>query len=72
MLYPVKPYPEIKEGDLVRFNPKPTVGTKGHEPKWSSTRHAVVDITGNQYFIPSITVEYRTSTLYLIHEFSNI
>ena len=62
-------YPDIKDGDMVRFKLKPSIGTKGHEPKWSSTRHKVVgDSTDNQYYIPSIAVEYRKSKMWLRHE----
>ena len=44
-------YPDIKDGDMVRFKLKPSIGTKGHAPKWSSTRHKVVgNSTDNQYF----------------------
>ena len=32
----------IKDGDMVRYKLKPSIGTKSHEPKWSSTRHKVV------------------------------
>ena len=54
---------------MVRFKLKPSIGTKGHEPKWSSTRHKVVgNSTDNQYFIPSIAVEYRKSKMWLRHE----
>ena len=35
-------HPELKDGDMVRFKLKPSIGTKGHEPKWSSTRHKTV------------------------------
>ena len=35
-------YPDIKDGDMFRFKLKPSIGTEGHEPKWSSTRHKVV------------------------------
>ena len=62
-------YPEIKDGDMVRFKLKPSIGTKSHQPKWSSTRHKVVgDTTDNQYYIPSIAVEYRKSKMWLRHE----
>ena len=62
-------YEEIKDGSMVRFKLKPSIGTKGHEPKWSSTRHKVVgDSTDNQYYIPSIAVEYRKSKMWLRHE----
>jgi len=62
-------YPDIKDGDMVRFKLKPSIGTKGHETKWSSTRHKVVgDSTNNQYYLPSIAVEYRKSKMWLRHE----
>jgi len=66
-------YPDIKDGDMVRFKLKPSIGTKGHEPKWSSTRHKVVgDSTDNQYFIPSIAVEYRKTKMWLRHEIMKV
>ena len=66
-------YPDIKDGDMVRFKLKPSIGTKGHEPKWSSTRHTVVrDSTDNQYYIPSIAVEYRKSKMWLRHELMKV
>merc|ERR1711966_396870 len=40
-------YPDVKDGDMVRFKLKPSIGTKSHEPKWSSTRHAVVGNSTN-------------------------
>ena len=66
-------YPDIKDGDMVRFKLKPSIGTKSHEPKWSSTRHAVVgNSTNNQYYIPSIAVEYRKSKMWLRHEIMKV
>ena len=44
-------YPDIKPGDMVRVHTKPRIGTKAHEPKWSSTRHKVIRIDGNSYLI---------------------
>ena len=44
-------YPDIKPGDMVRVHIKPKIGTKAHEPKWSSTRHKVSRIDGNAYLI---------------------
>ena len=44
-------YPDIKPGDMVRVHIKPKIGTKAHEPKWSSTRHKVIRIDGNKYLI---------------------
>ena len=50
---------------MVRYKLKPSIGTKGHEPKWSSTRHKVVGKpTNNQYFIPSV----NKSKMWLRHE----
>ena len=64
-----KKYPDIKDGDMVIFKLKPSIGTKSYEAKWSSTRHKVVgDSTDNQYYIPSIAVEYRKSKLWMRHE----
>ena len=36
---------------MVRVHIKPKIGTKAHEPKWSSTRHKVIRIDGNKYLI---------------------
>ena len=44
-------YPELKAGDMVRVHIQPKPGAKGHEPKWSSTRHIVIRIDGNKYLI---------------------
>ena len=58
---------------MVRFKLKPSIGTKGHEPKWSSTRHTVVgNSTDNQYYIPSIAVEYRKSKIWMRHELMKV
>ena len=54
-------YPDIKDGDMVRFKLKPSIGTKSHEPKWSSTRHAV---DGNSYLIDYLPKK----KLFLRHE----
>ena len=35
-------YPIILPNDMVRVHVKPELGTKEHEPKWSSTRHKVI------------------------------
>ena len=35
-------HPGIKDGDMVRYKLKTSIGTKNHEPKWSSTRHRTV------------------------------
>ena len=36
---------------MVRVHIKPKLGAKGHEPKWSSTRHIVIIIDGNKSLI---------------------
>ena len=54
---------------MVRYKLKPSIGTKRHEPKLSSTRHEVVgNPTGYQYIIPSIAVEHRKTKLRMKHE----
>ena len=66
-------YPVIKDGGMVRFKLKPSIGTKGHEPKWSSTRHTVVgNSTDNQYYILSIAVDYRKTKMWLRHEIMKV
>ena len=58
-------HPDIKDGDMVRYKLKPSIGTKSHEPKWSSTRHKVIgNPSNNQYYIPSV----NKSKLWLRHE----
>ena len=57
-------YPEIKDGSMVRFKLKPSIGTKGHEAKWSSTRHKVINIIGNSYLIDYLP----KNKLFLRHE----
>ena len=50
---------------MVRYKFKPSIGTKGHEQKWSSTRHTVIgNPTNNKYFLPDIN-EYK---VWLRHE----
>ena len=49
---------------MVRINIKKNKFKKEHDPNWSSTRHKVVDVRGNSYYIPSI----NKSKLYLRHE----
>ena len=45
-------YEEITKGDMVRVNIKPKSGiTKGHHPKYSSTKHKVISISSNDYLI---------------------
>ena len=61
-------HPDIKDGDMVRYKLKPSIGTNSHEPKWSSTRHRIVAIKGNQYFIPSID----KSKMWLRHELMKV
>ena len=62
-------HPDIKGGDMVRYELKPSIGTKSHEPKRSSTRHKVIgNPTNNQYYIPSVAVEHRKTKLWLRHE----
>lgn len=58
-------HPDIKDGDMVRYKLKPSIGTKSHEPKWSSTRHKVIgNPSNNQYYIPSV----NKSKMWLRHE----
>ena len=57
-------YPDIKAGDMVRVHIKPKIGTKAHEPKWSSTRHKVIRIDGNSYLIDYLPKK----KLFLRHE----
>ena len=57
-------YPDIKPGDVVRVHIKPKIGTKAHEPKWSSTRHKVIRIDGNSYLIDYLPKK----KLFLRHE----
>jgi hypothetical protein len=57
-------YPDIKEGSMVRVHIKPKLGTKAHEPKWSSTRHKVIRIDGNSYLIDYLPKK----KLFLRHE----
>ena len=62
-------HPDINDGDMVRDELKPSIGTKNHEPKWSSTRHRIVgNSTDNQYYIPSVAVENRKTKLWMRHE----
>ena len=30
---------------------KPKLGTKGHEPKWNSTRHIIIITDGNKHLM---------------------
>ena len=62
-------HPDIEDGDMVRYKLKPSIGTKSHEPKWSSTRHRIVgNSTDNQYYIPSVAVENRKTKLRMRRE----
>ena len=49
---------------MVRYKLKPSIGTKSHEAKWSSTRHTILAIKDGQYAIPSIN-KYK---MWLRHE----
>ena len=52
---------------------KPSIGTKSHQPKWSLSLHKVVgNSTDNQYYIPSIAVEYRKFKAWLRHEIMKV
>ena len=54
---------------MVRYKLKPGIGTKSHEPKWSSPLHKVVgNPTDNQYHIPSLAVENRKTKLRMRYE----
>ena len=55
-------YEEIQEGDTVRVNIKKGKFSKSHEPNWSSTRHKIVGVRGNRYFIPSINKQNKIKT----------
>ena len=58
---------------MVIYKLKRSIGTKGHEPKWSSTRHTVVgNSTNNQYVIPSVAVENRKSKVWIRHELMKV
>ena len=54
---------------MVRYKLKPSIETKIHEPKWSSTLHKVVgNSNGNQYLIPSVAVDHRNTKLWMRYE----
>ena len=54
---------------MVRYKLKPSIGTKSHEAKWSSTRHKVVgDPKDNQFYFPSVAVDNRKTKLWMRHE----
>ena len=58
---------------MVIFKLKPSIGTKRHEAKWSSTRHEVTRTPeDDHYYIPSVYVDYRTSKVWLRHELLNV
>ena len=61
-------YTEIKEGDMVQNNNKKGEFSKYNEPNWSTTRHKIVAIKGNQYFIPNVS----NNKLYLRHACLNM
>ena len=46
-------YPKIDVGNMVRIKINPKRTAKGYEPTFSATRHKVVAIKDNEYFIPS-------------------
>ena len=49
---------------MVRVHIKPKPGAKGHEPKWSSTRHKVIRIYGDRCLIYYLL----TKEIFLRHE----
>ena len=55
---------KFQAGDMVSVHIKPKHGAKGHEPKWSSTRHIVIRIDGNKY----LTDYFSKKKLFLRHE----
>jgi hypothetical protein len=55
---------KFQAGDMVSVHIKPKHGAKGHEPKWSSTRHIVIRIDGNKY----LTNYCSNNKLFLRHE----
>ena len=57
-------YPKINELDYVRVKINPKRTAKGYEPTFSSTRHKVLAIKDNEYFIPS----YHKHRLFSRHE----
>ena len=57
-------YQKINEGDYVRIKINPKRTAKGHEPTFSATRHKVVAIKDNEYYIPS----YHKNRLFNRHE----
>ena len=62
-------HPDIKDGGMVEYKLKPSMGTKSHEPKWTSTLHKIVgNPPNNQHFIPSVAVENIKTKLWLRHE----
>ena len=46
-------YPKVSEGDYVRIKINPKRTAKGYEPTFSATRHKIVAIKDNEYYIPS-------------------
>ena len=57
-------YPKISENDNVRVKINPKRTAKGYEPTFTPTRHKVVDIKDNQYYILS----YHKHRLFNRHE----
>ena len=53
MLNKKRKYPNIQESDYVRIKINPKRTAKGHEPTFSATRHKLVAIKDNEYYIPS-------------------
>ena len=39
-------HPDIKDCDMVRYELKPSIGTKSRETKWNSTGHKLLEIPG--------------------------
>ena len=53
---------------MVQNNNKKGEFSKYNEPNWSTTRHTIVAIKGNQYFIPNVI----NNKLYLRHACLNM
>ena len=51
-----------------RVHIKPKLGAKGHEPKWSSTRHIVIRIDGSKFLVDHLPKR----KLLLRHELLNV
>ena len=50
-------YPTILPNGTVRAHVKPKLCTKGHEPKWNSTRHKVIRTDGSKHLIDYLPKE---------------